>query len=118
MRAAQQGVRPQTQVGVSYSSVDPIINAWTQRHKLMLFTHHEGYEHQPCRSIYTSSADGECCQIWIDPPDDGLVELHAIAIEARDDEQMTKDWRVPVVELDHALEQALSFVKMWMARQS
>jgi hypothetical protein len=103
---------------MSYSSIDPIINAWTQRHGFTLFTRNEAHEDSIYRAIYTSSPDGECCQIWIEPPKNGRVGLHVVAIEARDDEEMMKDWRVPILELGEALEHAVSFVKTWMARES
>ena len=70
------------------------------------------------RSVYTSSPSGKCCQIWIDPPQEGLVTLHTAAVEARDDEEMTKDWCIPESELNEGLEQALSFAKAWMVRKS
>lgn len=67
---------------------------------------------------FTSSPNGECCQIWIDPPQEGLVTVHVAAVEARDDEERTKDWRVPESDLNKGLEQALSSAKAWMGRES
>jgi len=103
---------------VSYSSVDPVISAWAHRNSLKLPTHDDRGAELKFRNSYTSSHEAECCQIWIDPPQDGLVALHAATVESRDDEEVKQDWCVPVQELDAALEIALSFVRTWMTRQS
>lgn len=103
---------------MSYSSVDAVIWAWAHRHGLKLPTRDDHGVELNFRNTYTSSHEAECCQIWIDPPQNGLVVLHAATVESRDDEEVTKDWCVPVQELDAALEVALLFARTWMTRQS
>jgi hypothetical protein len=101
---------------MSYGLIDEVILAWVQRHALTLFTSIEGMKDVTFRSAYTSSDSGECCQIWIDPPEGNDVTLHAAGVEMRTDEEFKRDWCVPVAELDNGLENALSSVKQWMAR--
>lgn len=96
-----------------YSSIDPVINAWVKRHGFSLYKRYaDGPE---CRNVYVSGND-ECCQIWIEPPESGKVALHAADVESRNDAEMLQDWRVPVHDLEHALEEALAFVRQWMKR--
>ena len=101
---------------VSYSSIDPIVDSWAGRHGLKLPTHDKRGAELTFRNVYTSSNEAECCQIWIDPPIDGMVGVHAASVESRDDEEMRQDWVVPVGELESALEIALAFARTWMAR--
>lgn len=96
-----------------YSSIDPAINAWVKRHGFSLYTRYaDGPE---CRNVYVSG-NGECCQIWIDPPESGQVALHATDVETRNNEEMRQDWHVAVHKLEQALEEALAFVRQWMRR--
>lgn len=96
-----------------YSSIDSVINAWVERHGFSLYTRYAGGPE--CRNVNVSHND-ECCQIWIDPPESGRVELHAADVETRNDEEMRKDWHVPVHNVEQALEDALVFVLQWMKR--
>lgn len=99
---------------VDYSSIDQVINAWVERHGFDLYTRYAGGPE--CRNVYVSG-NGECCQIWIDPPESGEVALHAADVETHNDEEMRQDWRVPVNGLEGALEEALVYVRQWMRRQ-
>ena len=99
-----------------YSSIDPTIRAWTERHGLTLFTHVEGNAAQTFRGIYISNLRGECCQIWLDPPQDNRVAIHAAGVETQLDVEMQRYWQVPVSDLDNALEDILSRVKRWLDR--
>ena len=101
---------------MSYESIDPVILAWTERHALALFTSIEGMEDVTFRCVYVSGDKGESCQIWVEPPESNHVALHAAGVETRLDEKLKQDWRVPVTDLEHALEHALSTVEQWMAR--
>ena len=96
-----------------YSSIDPVINAWVERHGFSLYTLYAGGPES--RNVYVSG-NGECCQIWIDPPESGRVALHAADVETRSDEEMRQDWHVPVQDLEQTLEEALAFVQQWMRR--
>lgn len=100
---------------MSYAQIDSIILTWVQKHELSLFTSQEGHPELEYRNVYVSS-NLECCQIWIDKPADGNIELHAAGVETEDDEEMRSDWNVPLVGLDSALENALVYVKNWLDR--
>ena len=101
---------------MTYAQIDPIIDAWVEKHKFSLFTHTEGMAGSDFRAIYLSSKHGECCQIWIDKPESGRVSLHAADIETRQDEEMRQDWCVPISELSVALDGAVTSVKKWFDR--
>lgn len=102
---------------MSYSSLDPVIGAWARRHGLVLPTHDDRGAELHFRNAYTSANEAECCQIWIDPPKDGMVGVHAASVESRDDDEMRQDWCVPERELERVLDTALSFVRTWMTRE-
>jgi hypothetical protein len=104
-------------LAVSYSSLDPVIAAWARHHGLVLPTHDDRGAELDFRNAYTSNNEAECCQIWIDPPEDGMVGVHAASVESRDDEAMRQDWCVPERDLESALDTALSFVRTWMTRE-
>lgn len=110
-------VRPQ-RLAVRYSSIDPVLFAWAARHELKLPIHDERGAELDFRNAYTSSSDAECCQIWIDPPEGGTVNLHMASVESRDDQETRQDWCVPVCDLEDALETALKSARSWMGRQT
>lgn len=98
-----------------YAQIDSIISDWVEKHGLTLFTHTSGSD--DCfRCVYVSSQHGECCQIWIDPPDESSVFLHAAEIESFDDEKMRKDWVTSIPELGLALDNTLIYVHQWFNR--
>ena len=101
---------------MTYAQIDPTIDAWVAKHKFSLFTHTEGMAGSDFRSVYLSSKHGECCQIWIDKPESGRVSLHAADVETRQDEEMRKDWCVPISELEATLDSAIAFVQKWFER--
>jgi hypothetical protein len=108
--------RPNSQrrkITMAYGEVDEIINEWAAAHKFTLFDEFGGLA---CRAVYLSSSDGECCQIWIDPPIEDEICLHAGDVESKDDVEMQMDWQVPVTELRLALEAAVEAVHQWYAR--
>ena len=98
-----------------YLSIDPAIRAWAERHGLTLFTHVEGST-SPIRCVYLSNPKGECCQLWLDPPQDGRVAIHAAGVETQLDEEMERHWSVPVLDLENALENVLSRIQQWLVR--
>jgi hypothetical protein len=65
---------------MNYASVDPQIRAWAKSHSLMLFTSFAGQE---ARFAYTSSKGGDCFQIWIEPPTDGQISVHAAGVDGQ-----------------------------------
>ena len=66
--------------------------------------------------MYLSQAN-ECCQIWIDPPEGGIVGVHAADVESLNDEPMRADWAAPASTLASTLELADTHVRSWFARQ-
>ncbi|GAB2524724.1 hypothetical protein [Lysobacter humi (ex Lee et al. 2017)] len=99
-----------------YQEIDSVIAQWVERHSLALYTHVEGHA-GTFRNVYLGSAQ-ECAQIWIDPPKDGFVAVHAADVESRNDEPMRMDWHEPVVGLPSVLEQAVMHVHAWFAREN
>ena len=51
-----------------------------------------------------SSKAGECFQIWIDPPGEGQICVHAAGIEGRKENDAPEDWCVSISDLEAALE--------------
>jgi hypothetical protein len=98
-----------------YQEIDCVISQWVERHGFTLFTHIQGHA-GTFRNVYLGSAD-ECCQIWIDPPENGAVGIHAADVESRSDEPMRADWTALIPELSSALELAVGHVHTWFARQ-
>ena len=103
---------------MNYSQNDSIISEWVNRHKFTLFTSIEGIENSDYRAVYLSSEQGECCQIWIDKPDSGIVCVHAADVETHQDEELSKEWCVSEEKLCETLDNAVSFVNQWFARKS
>jgi len=100
---------------MSYSGIDPIIRAWTEKHGFTLFDRIEGMA-PSIRCVYISTKQGECFQIWIDKPESGQVSIHAADVETHHDEELRQDWSVPVEDLESALEDAVVRVQSWMNR--
>jgi hypothetical protein len=101
---------------MSYSSIDSVVQGWVKKHGFTLFDRIEGMEGS-FRSVYMSSGEGECFQIWIDPPEAGRVTIHAADVETRHDEKLRQDWSAPLETLGVALENAVAHVRGWMNRQ-
>jgi hypothetical protein len=97
----------------AFATVDPVIQAWIKRHGLPApYTSWAGDE---IRAVYLSSAAGECFQIWITPPADGLISISAACVEGRNDTGEPQRWSVAVEDLDAGLETAVKTVIAWMA---
>lgn len=94
-----------------YTAIDPVIKQWVRKHRL--FLHAMSGETQ-VRNAYVSSRTGTCFQIWIDPPVDEVVELHAAYVTGPIDAEIAQDWRVPLSELEVALEVVFDTVLDWM----
>ena len=101
---------------MSYAEIDHIIRGWSEKHGFTLFERVEG-DSLPVRSVYLSSPQGECFQIWIDQPKSSQVSLHAADVETRNDQKLRQDWSVPVNSLAAALERAVLHVRAWMDRE-
>ena len=94
---------------MSYQDVESAIDVWVERYAFKLLG-------GTGRSIYLSSENGECCQIWIDAPQSGKIKFHVAAVESKDDEEMKMDWEVPVTELPQGSDNAVQFVGNWFVR--
>jgi hypothetical protein len=98
---------------MSYAVIDPIINAWTEKHSLRLCTR---FADRDARFIYVSSNIGECFQIAISEPKNGQVIIDAWDIETRKDEEMHTSMTVEQSKLSDALEDMIKTVYGWMRR--
>ena len=96
---------------LSYTLIDPIIKRWVHKHSISLSTEGIGGE---VRNVYVSSLAGECFQIWVEPPLDGQVKLHAAYVEGPREIEPAKDWTVAISDLSATLEEAFDTVQMWM----
>lgn len=91
---------------MSYELVDPIILKWAQKHTLHIYTQ---YKDEEVRSVDVTSTRGERFQIWIDPPVDTQVNVHAW-----DYKKIKKGWVGEISELESGLEEIYQTVKSWM----
>ena len=98
-----------------YQEIDSVISQWVDKHDFSLFTSTQGHD-GIFRTVYLSQAN-ECCQIWIDPPECGIVGVHAADVESLNDEPMRADWAAPASTLASTLELAVAHVRSWFARQ-
>ena len=98
-----------------YQEIDSVIAQWAEKHRFSLFTNIQGHD-GTFRNVYLGHAD-ECCQIWIDPPQDGIVDVHAADVESRNDEPMHADWIAHTSTLAGTLELAVAHVRAWFVRQ-
>lgn len=98
---------------MSYASVDPQIRAWVDRHSLTLF---KSFADRETRFAYASSKAGECFQIWIDPPEEGQVCIHATGIEGRKGNDAPEDSCIPISDFGGSSRVRLfATVICWMA---
>jgi hypothetical protein len=100
---------------MTYISIDRAIGSWAARHRLTLFTRMAGTDGMEVRSVYLSSRAGECCQIWIDPPREGIVVVHAADVETLS-EHWRREWTSPTDLIDETLESALESATCWLER--
>lgn len=96
---------------MTYEKIDPIIQAWAERHSLRISTFWAGGE---VRSAYISSRAGDCFQFWFDYPEGGQIALHAAGVDGQWVEDPARKWLVPISALDAALEEAFATVTGWM----
>ena len=101
-----------------YKPIDQTIRDWASRNQLVLQTHYASNKAPEFRCIYTSSKQGECCQIWIEPPSGERVDVHAEDVESRRDEPMRYDWQTSIQDLNETLETALRQVQEWFNRDN
>ena len=91
---------------MSYTTIDPIIEAWVNKHSLTLYTK---YQDSEVRSVSMVGASGRKFQVWIDQPLGGSVGVHVWDYKKR-----RQDWKVDADELDEILEMALQTGKGWI----
>ena len=99
----------QEQMVDPFNDVNDTIVAWAKRHGFQLM------QDASYRAIYMGS-EHECCQIWIEPPAAGTIQLHAADVESIDDEEMRADWSCTPQTLSLALDRAVAHVKTWFNR--
>jgi hypothetical protein len=99
---------------VSFASIDHAIDEWASANNLTLFSI---WEEQPVRCCYTSSAQGERVQIYIDVPEGDNVTIHVRSIETVDDGELHMSWVVGVAEVRKKLDIALSDARKWFDRR-
>ena len=97
-----------------FNQIDQALLEWASRNQLVLHTHYVDIDVPEFRCIYTSSAGGECVQIWVDPPVGNRVLIHAQDIESRSDEAIHHDWQCSIRELPQTLDILFSEVRMWL----
>jgi hypothetical protein len=90
----------------NYSEIDPVIEAWSVRHALHIYTHFKDSE---VRSTELVSPAGKRWQIWVDSPDGQGVGVHAWDFQA-----MRHDMKVPISQLGEALDESVRVVRQWM----
>lgn len=95
-----------------YAAIDPAIEYWAKKHSLILNS--SPWRGSEARCVWLSSDGGECFQIWVEPPAEGVVRVYASGVESRRDDDPPRDWTVPVEEAAVALESAYELVLEWM----
>ena len=103
-------------LGMSFALIDSEIIDWVNRHNYTLVTRAKGSPENEFRAVYLSSKRGECCQIWIEPPQNGQVAVNVADVESIQDAELKEKWVVSVSELGKALEDAVTYVQAWFKR--
>ena len=98
-----------------YEALDPVINAWVQKHELKLATEFVGEERRYC---YVTGGPQECFQVSIEPPQGSEVLVNAWSIETIDDVELHDSWLVHPDGLAGALDLALDKIGAWKARSN
>ncbi len=99
---------------VTYSDIDPAIDAWAARHGLVINPEFGG---EARRFTYVTGGPRECFQISVEPPDQGMVTVNAWDVETLDEAQLHESWTVPAGDVDSALESAARRVAAWRTRR-
>ena len=100
---------------MSYADIAPIIEAWAQKHEVLLKSEKE----EPSRRYYhVSSAAGETFQIVIEPEQEGTVRMDAHLIESPTDQEAHFIWEVPQSQLEHGLDLGLGSAQAWFKRNA
>jgi hypothetical protein len=99
---------------MTYAQIDPILNAWTHRRKIMLLSE-EGEPRR--RFFYLSSPAGETFQVVVEPEREGVVRIDGHLIETRDDEEVHYVWEVAVAKLRQTLDLSARSIEAWFERE-
>ena len=105
-------------VSISYSDLDPALNAWAERHGLHVFTRSRDYE---TRTVMVVDDAGDTYSVVIAPSGAGLVNVGA-AVGNRSGRLVTREEReslrhreqVPLAGLAAALERCYAEVESWI----
>ena len=97
-----------------YASVDADIDAWIDRHQLLLFSSSGGEE---CRAAFLGSEGGDSFEIWVGLPTDGNVTVGLAWIDGPIERPTAPElkWIVPAAEISTALERAIAEALVLMA---
>jgi hypothetical protein len=95
----------------AYAGIDPVVQTWVDERRLVLQQEWQG----PSRFWYTSRGK-EAFQIYIDPPSNGRVHVHAWSIDTDDDAELHGDWEVSLDNLRSALAAATMLIDLWARR--
>lgn len=98
-------------MGNLFREIDPVLGSWVDKHTLALHSSMEGRE---IRTVYVSSVSGETFQIWIDPPAEGKVCIHAACIEGRREDAPVEQRLTSLADLEENLDGIYRLVMEWM----
>jgi hypothetical protein len=98
-------------VVAAYSTIDPVVQHWVDDHHLVLNRDWNG----EARFWYTSRGK-EVFQIYIDPPENGAVRVHAASVDTKDDAELQGEWTVQVDRFESALTAATDLIDSWERR--
>jgi hypothetical protein len=101
--------------GQSYALIDDAIEAWSRTHSLTLFREFAG---RSARFCYTSNAVGDCLQISVEPPRDGVARIHVTDVETVDDAELHLTWEAAISQLSPMLETAYDTACAWLNGRS
>lgn len=90
---------------MSYSSIHSIIQNWTKKHQLVLYSR---YQDADVRSVEIVDGTGNRYQIWVEEPKGEHVGVHAW-----DYRRQRSDWQTTRKELENCLDEARAMVLKW-----
>jgi hypothetical protein len=100
---------------MTYATIDSIIDGWTTRHGLELFT---SYHDTEVRTVFLEGSEEERSQIWIDAPDSGQdITVHVAVYRKRGRDNQKTELSATPETLDSVLDQAYDTATDWLRRK-
>lgn len=97
---------------MSYEAIDTVLNDWSARHELELYTR---YQDSEVRTVFLQGTGRERGQVWIDPPGvDGRVVVHAAVYRKRGRDNEKTELPATAGDLASVLESAYTIVVSWL----